>query len=99
MEFCEMEFVECPACASKHGVTDLCESCLSNRSTIEKLNQHIKKLENEIKTDDALLEERERLLNAIPECTVHGVGCIPHAVEWIERVKTLGLVIFCKNDM
>ena len=40
-----------------------------------------------------LLEERTRLLKAIPPCEVHGTECVPHAIEWVEKVKTLGRVI------
>lgn len=39
--------------------------------------------------DDVLLpmlEERDRLLRAIPECPTHGI-CIPHALEWVEKMK------------
>ena len=35
----ELEFRECSVCASKPGSPTLCESCLSNRSTIEQLKQ------------------------------------------------------------
>lgn len=35
---------------------------------------------------EKLLEERQRVLDAIPECPVHG-KCVPHALEWIEKAK------------
>lgn len=34
-----------------------------------------------------------RVLRAVPECPVHGVDCVPHAVEWIERMVKLSNVI------
>lgn len=45
------------------------------------------KLREELDITDKLLAERERVLRAIPECPVHGAGCVPHALEWIERAK------------
>lgn len=44
-------------------------------------------LREELDVTDKLLEQRERLLRAIPECPEHGAGCVPHALEWIERAK------------
>lgn len=38
----------------------------------------------EIATDDALLAERQRLLDSIPDCPEHGGGCVPHAIDWVE---------------
>lgn len=37
-------------------------------------------------TED-LFYERNRLLMSIPECPVHGPGCVPHALDWIEAQK------------
>ena len=37
----ELEFVECSVCAAKPGSPDLCESCLTNRRTIEHLKEQI----------------------------------------------------------
>ena len=37
----------------------------------------------EIKADDLIIAERERLLSAIPECPQHGSSCVPHAIEWV----------------
>jgi hypothetical protein len=45
------------------------------------------KAEREIDINDKLLAERERVLNEIPACPVHGNSCIPHALEWIEKTK------------
>jgi len=37
--------------------------------------------------DEKLLVDRTRLLDAIPECPVDGSGCVPHAIEWVERMR------------
>ena len=43
-------------------------------------------LKHELEVTDKLLEERQRVLDAIPECPSHG-KCVPHAIEWIEEMK------------
>ena len=45
-------------------------------ATIEELREYIR-------TTEAILEQRNRVMNTIPECEVHGHSCVPHAVEWI----------------
>lgn len=47
---------------------------------------HPKALEQELQVTEALLAERQKLLDAIPECPAHG-ACVPHALEWIEAAK------------
>lgn len=42
-------------------------------------------LENELKVTDKLLAERQKVIDLIPECQVHGGNCIPHALEWIQK--------------
>lgn len=46
-------------------------------------------LEKELEVTDQLLAERDRLLEAIPPCPIHG-KCVPHAIEWVEEQKTGG---------
>lgn len=55
--------------------------------------KRIKELEKELAVTDELLVERDRLLKTIPECPVHGNQCIPHALEWVNRVKTIAKII------
>lgn len=43
-------------------------------------------LKQELEVTDKLLNERQRVLDAIPECKSHG-KCVPHAIEWIEEMK------------
>ena len=45
--------------------------------------ERLEAAETERRTDDALLKERNRVLDAIPECSKHGRQCVPHALEWI----------------
>jgi len=43
-------------------------------------------LKHELEVTDQLLNERQRVLDAIPECEIHG-KCVPHAIEFIEEMK------------
>jgi len=88
-----MDFMECDDCTKKPGSPQLCPACLNNRSVIETLKKQLTEKEEEIKIDNNLLSDKNRLLHSIPECPVHGTECIPHAIEWINRVKTLGKII------
>ena len=33
---------------------------------------------------ESLLNERQRVIDLIPECEAHGSNCIPHCLEWIK---------------
>ena len=44
-------------------------------------------LKEELDLTDRLLENREQVLRAIPECPIHGSDCVQHALEWIERAN------------
>jgi hypothetical protein len=44
------------------------------------------RLKEELRITELLLEERQRVLDAIPRCELHG-SCVPHALEWIEKAK------------
>lgn len=50
---------------------------------VVELKRRIHSLEQEIKVDNELLAERDRLLAMIPACPIHGAGCIPWAMKWI----------------
>ena len=43
--------------------------------------------DNELYVTEQLLEERQRVLDAIPECPAHGRNCVPHAIDWINKMK------------
>lgn len=47
----------------------------------------IELLTEELRITDALLVERNRILDAIPPCPEHGGQCVPHALAWIEMAK------------
>jgi hypothetical protein len=51
--------------------------------------RRIKELEAQIEVLNTLLDTREKLVEAIPECKEHGAGCVPHAIEWVEKAKEL----------
>lgn len=52
---------------------------------------HIKELKEHVLVDEALLDERNRLLDAMPECSEHGSQCVPHALEWIAKAVEQGI--------
>lgn len=64
-----------------HGCSPLCP-------------RRVHDLEVEIDTDDRIMAEWARVLDAIPPCPAHGDRCVPHALEWLTKVKALGSVIF-----
>jgi hypothetical protein len=39
----------------------------------------------ELAVTEALLAERQRVLDAIPPCPTHGANCVPHALDWVRR--------------
>lgn len=45
-------------------------------------------LSEDLAVTNKILEEVQRVLDAIPECEIHG-KCVPHAIEWIEKAKQL----------
>lgn len=61
--------------------------------------EEINKLKKELALTDKLLQEQYRIMEAIPACPVHGNKCIPHAVEWINIVKTLGEMIMDNKSL
>ena len=58
------------------------------RKEIAELKQKLAYTEALLKVTDSILNERQRLLDAIPECPAHG-ACVPHALEWIEKAKAI----------
>jgi len=46
--------------------------------------QSLSMIEAHVRVMDRLLADRQKILEAIPECSVHGL-CVPHALEWIEK--------------
>ena len=68
---------------------------LSNTMTEEKfvevVSKYTEQLQSELKVTESLLNERQRLLDAIPECPVHG-KCVPYALKWIEKKRRLKVI-------
>ena len=58
----------------------------SERSPFPSTDSKCEDLKQELEVTDKLLNERQKVLDAIPECPIHG-SCIPHAIEWIEGMK------------
>ncbi len=54
------------------------------KAECERLRGELASAREEIAIDNQLITERDRLVNAIPECPEHG-ACIPHAIEWVEK--------------
>ena len=63
-----------------------------NRDDIHKKERD--DLKKELDLTNGLLEDQYRIMDAIPGCEAHGNRCISHAIEWINRVKTLGELVF-----
>lgn len=61
------------------------ENCDEQATECERLKQ-------ELGVTDKLLTERQRVLDAIPECEAHG-PCVTHALEWIADVKSMLVAI------
>jgi hypothetical protein len=51
---------------------------------LDALQRERDKLREELRVTDDLLNERQRVLDAIPACPAHG-ACVPHALEWVAR--------------
>jgi hypothetical protein len=57
------------------------------RGTIKELRENPHIIPQYVTLVERELREKARVLLAIPECPVHGPGCVPHAVEWVEAQK------------
>jgi hypothetical protein len=53
------------------------------------VRQRMKELEHELEVTDKLLDQRNEVMNAIPECPIHGKQCVPHAISWVNAMKDL----------
>jgi len=49
----------------------------------EALEESLRLARQHVAVDEQLLAERDRLLDAIPECAAHGNRCVPNAIEWV----------------
>jgi hypothetical protein len=52
------------------------------------LRADLERITKELAVTDCIMTDYKRVLDAVPECPVHG-ECVPHAVEWIEKAKEL----------
>ena len=51
------------------------------------LIEEIERLTEEVKLDDKIIAERNRLLDTIPQCAAHG-QCVPYAIQWVKDAQT-----------
>ena len=58
----------------------------ANPAAVLVLIKEIDGLREEVEIDNKVIAERDRLLNAIPECAAHG-QCVPHAIQWVKDVQ------------
>ena len=65
----------------------------SRKDTIIELEKQVIELERQVEDLGSYVEADNRVMDVIPECPAHGNRCVPHAVEWIRRVITLGKII------
>ena len=60
-----------------------------NASDIHVFNQYedeLSEMRQEIWLTEQIANNYRSVLQAVPECNVHG-ECVPHAIEWIEKAK------------
>jgi hypothetical protein len=67
-----------------------CEAQIGSLATarFRRLWNAIENLREENAVLNALLKERQKVLDAIPPCPTHG-ECVPHALGWITRAKSI----------
>lgn len=73
---------------------DIIERLNDPEMYVDAIDDAIREIENlraELKVTDQLLNERMRVMEAIPECESHGSNCVPHAIEWVEEAKKVML--------
>ena len=55
--------------------------------TVEDLRKKIETLEAELRITGQLLSDRQKVIDLIPPCELHGSNCLPHAADWIMSAK------------
>lgn len=85
-----IDFTECATCAAKPGATTLCESCLRNRHTIERLKAEVSRLQDVTRglaaSHAAIRGQRDELADAVA-----GLGrSIEEAFsnEWLAELRS-----------
>lgn len=54
---------------------------------VEALKAQVAELTEELAVVNKLLDERNRVMDAIPPCPEHGPQCVPHAMQWVSTMK------------
>ncbi|KWW18821.1 hypothetical protein AS889_04650 [Pseudomonas putida] len=57
------------------------------RKPEDELLAEIERLTEEVALGDKIIAERNRLVDAIPQCAAHG-QCIPYAIQWVKDAQT-----------
>lgn len=55
-----------------------------SQSEVDAMMEDVRK---ELKVTEELLNDRQRVVDAIPECPTHGANCVPHALAWVDKMK------------
>jgi hypothetical protein len=84
---------EVKAMTQEHGPDDYefdaeCPDC-KGVGVVDRATVPPSALQQELAVTNKLLDERNRLLDAIPECPQHGRQCVPHAIEWVQKRATV----------
>lgn len=56
------------------------------RKPEDELRAEIDRLAADVVVGGKIIEERNRLLHAIPECAAHG-PCVPYAIQWVQDAR------------
>lgn len=73
--------------ASQGILTESGNNLLIELEELISISETVDKLKQELEVTEKLLNERQRVSDAIPECKAHR-SCVPHAIEWIEEMKS-----------
>lgn len=68
------------------------------RAEIKHLGELLECSQGDMRQADKIISERNRLLDAIPACPVHG-QCVPHAIEWVEKVLLVMKELKAENEI
>jgi hypothetical protein len=92
---------EVKAMTQEHGPDDYefdaeCPDC-KGVGVVDRATVPPSALQQELAVTNKLLDERNRLLDAIPECPQHGRQCVPHAIEWVQKRATVPPCASCES--
>lgn len=74
------------------------EKYYCNAHCCDCFESEINGLQSALEITDKLLNERRRVLKAIPECLAHGAECVPHALIWVNDSKNIRDWLFAELE-